>query len=164
MILIFRLLHLTRIIDLERAFRALSLFQGATWLLLRRKWEQQVRWERIIRVPGEPALCPETLLLKYVELTCDKVPAGSPLLISLGAPYAPLTSNSIGRITKNALSAFGVDVSAFGAHSTRGRGWLCIKGGGYPPNKFVKLGGEKTHRHFRPTTSAWEPPKGQRKS
>ena len=118
----FRLLHLSRSIDLARTFRALSLFQGALWLLLRRKGEQQLRWERILKWPGQPALCPETLLLKYVELTHNKVPAGSPLLVTLGAPYTPLSANTIGGLTKDLLNKLGVDTLAFAAHSTRGAG------------------------------------------
>ena len=130
LILMFRLLHLARSVDLSRTYRALSCFQGASWILLRRKGEVQPRWERVLRWPGEPALCPETLLLKYVELTHTKVPAGSPLLVSLGAPYTPLSSNTIGSITKRLLGTYGIDTLAFAAHSTRGAGVAMYKRGG----------------------------------
>ena len=42
------------------------------------------------------------------------------MFLSLNPPYAPLSSNSIGRITKNLLQKMDVPVNIFGAHSTRG--------------------------------------------
>lgn len=67
-----------------------------------------------------PRICPATTLEDYIAITKDDRPANvSNLLITMKHPYKGATSQSISRWIKQLLAESGVDVAAFGAHSTR---------------------------------------------
>ena len=117
-----RLLQLTRSIDLHRCWRVLAKGSEDTWFLkIRRKGHHQAAWEQLLHVPSYPALSPMDLCFRYVQLTAHVTP-GSQLLRSLKPPFAPLSANTIGSITKALLDKLGVPMGAFGPHSTRGAG------------------------------------------
>ncbi|KAL0849300.1 hypothetical protein ABMA28_013624 [Loxostege sticticalis] len=65
-------------------------------------------------------ICPAKTLEDYLHVTREDRPARvSNLLITVKRPYRSATAQSISRWIKQALSESGVDVAAFGAHSTR---------------------------------------------
>ena len=55
LILVFRLLHLCRSIDLQRALRTLSLQGDRLFLLIRRKNQSYYGWEEVMQLPGAPS-------------------------------------------------------------------------------------------------------------
>ena len=120
-IVVMRLLHLCRSIDLARSFRKMSKFQGNCYFWLRRKVYKRPRWEPLMSLPDWPEISPQRLLLHYVSLTAQAGQPSGKIFLSLNAPFTPLSSSSIGRITKKVLREMGVPMSVFGAHSTRGK-------------------------------------------
>ena len=68
------------------------------------------------------SLCPRLCLQQYEETTKELRPkdGSQQLLIATVAPHKPVVSSTIARWLKEVLSASGVDVSIFQAHSTRG--------------------------------------------
>jgi hypothetical protein len=136
LILIFRLLQLYRSVDLERTFRVCSLFQGTLYVSTRRKGAAQPAFEQVISLPTPP----RHLLQRYVDLTSHQAQPGSPLLRALNRPFSPLKANSIGSITKRLLEKFGVPVSIFGPHSTRGAGVQLYKRLGMSSEEVCEIG------------------------
>ena len=118
-IIVLRLFHLCRSIDLARAFRAQSKLSDKQYWLLRRKGAKKPGWEALLSLPI-PTVSPVHLLNKYVALTASQGKVGGPVFLAVTPPFAPLTANSIGRITKNILMKLGIPVNIFVAHSTRG--------------------------------------------
>ena len=53
-------------------------------------------------------------------MTAYQAPSGSLLLRQSKPPYAPLSNNTVGSITRNLLQQFGIPASFWGPHSTRG--------------------------------------------
>ncbi len=98
MIIIMRLLHLCRSVDLAKSLRALSRQVDDTYILMKRKGQQLAQWKKLIAVPQED-LSRVHLLLKYVEMTSHLCLPGSLLLRALTPPHLPLTANSVGSIT-----------------------------------------------------------------
>jgi hypothetical protein len=147
LILVMRLLHLTRSIDLARCYRAYSHFDNAFWVLLQRKGDKGVRWERLIRVSHTPAICPCTLLQRYVQLTPEVSP-GAPLLATLQAPYTALTASRIAAVTKVALAKVGVSTKSFAPHSTRGAGVNMYKKWGFSSEQVCEIGKWKNVQTF----------------
>ena len=80
------------------------------FILIQRKGWVKPQWEAMVTVPKCPQICPWTLLQKYVALTSKHVPPGSPVFRCLKPPFAPMKANSIGSLTKMALSYLGIDV------------------------------------------------------
>lgn len=65
-------------------------------------------------------ICPVTALRDYISATVNKRSENrGQLLLTHKAPYKPASTQSISRWIKQVLSESGVDVSTFGAHSTR---------------------------------------------
>ena len=81
-ILILRLFHLCRSVDLQRSRRRKALMQGATWLWLQRKGQARGHFEKLLQLPCA-ALSPAHLLDAYVKLTAERGPQGGPLFVSL---------------------------------------------------------------------------------
>ena len=70
------------------------------FVLMQRKGCLRPQWEAMVTIPDVPTLFPWTFLKRYVDLTARKVPAGTPVFISLkGPPFVPLKANSTGSIT-----------------------------------------------------------------
>ena len=63
---------------------------------------------------------PLTAPCKCVQATQRFAQPKHPVLISLHHPYKPLSSNTIGSLTRKGLQPLGVDTQAWGAHSTYG--------------------------------------------
>ena len=156
LILALRLFHLCRLIDLAQMWRTLSSTSSASkefnkdglFVLLKRKGAHAASWEQVLRLPVRD-ISPLDLMLQYVHLT-SHLPPGSLLFVSLRPPFAPLTANSIGRVTKHALEKLGVPISVFGPHSSRGAGVKMYKALGLSSEHVCELGKWKKKRgHFR---------------
>ena len=146
-IMMLRIFHLCRSVDLKQALRATSKFQGSRWILMKRKGARKHSWERLLTVPNK-SLCPVHLLDSYVNLTVSKGKKGGSLFLSLLPPYGPLSANSIGRITKGILRRMGVPTGVFGAHSTRGAAVKMYKSMGLPSELVCELGSWKNSEAF----------------
>ena len=83
----------------------------------------------------------------YVHLTSHVQP-GTPLFVSLHPPFAPLSANSIGRITRKLLLSLGIPMSVFGPHSTRGAAVKMYKRLGLSSEMVCELGGWKNTQAF----------------
>ena len=110
LVLVFRLLHLTRSIDLSRTFRCISSQDHDYFILLRRKGSMKAAWERLLDF-NVRELSPLQLVLRYVELTKDIAKEGTPLLRSLAPPYPPPFSQFGGAYHQKCFGEVG------GAHS-----------------------------------------------
>jgi hypothetical protein len=64
-------------------------------------------------------ICPATVIQDYIEKTREIRKSSKNLLLTFKRPHKPATSQSISRWIKQVLGEAGVDVSVFGAHSTR---------------------------------------------
>ncbi|KAI8441960.1 hypothetical protein MSG28_005631 [Choristoneura fumiferana] len=68
----------------------------------------------------KPNICPATVLRDYIALTRDIRPENAlNLLLTVKRPFKCATAQTIGRWIKQVMAESGVDVAAFGAHSTR---------------------------------------------
>ncbi len=139
LILCMRFFMLCRNVDLERMYRTISFIDEQPFVLVQRKGWPKPRWEALVRLPAHPQLCPWTLLQRYVAMTA-KVATGTPVFRALQPPFAPLKANSIGSITKRALSALGVDTSVWKPHSTRGAGVTMLKRLGMSSEEVCEVG------------------------
>ena len=139
LIIVMRLLHLCRSVDLAQTYRSISFQEKTPYILMKRKGQQLAQWERLI-VMGQKPLCPTQLLLKYVSLTAVQCLPGSPLIRAVTPPFHPLTANSVGRITKNILQKLGVPMNIFGPHSTRGASVKMYKSLGLTSEIVCELG------------------------
>ena len=147
LILCLRLVHLCRSIDLQQSWRTLS-FQGdKLFLLLQRKGQKTAQWEPIIKLSCQD-ISPVKLLLQYVSMTRTSCLPGSPLFRSVVKPFKPLTANSLGRITKLALTNLGIPTNVFGPHSTRGAGVKMYKAMGLDSETVCQLGKWKNAEAF----------------
>ena len=146
-IVVLRLLHLCRSIDLARALRSQSKLADKQYWLLKRKGAKRPGWEALLSLPI-PSVSPVHLLNKYVALTSSQGKAGGPVFLAVTPPFAPLTSNSIGRITKNILLHMGIPVTIFGAHSTRGAAVKMYKSLGLTSEVVCELGCWKNAEAF----------------
>ena len=149
LILVLRILQLCRSIDLERMWRTLSKVDDEYYIKIRRKGHARPAWEQIVQLPGtQRAISPLHLLLRYVALTCVCLP-GSQLFRSLTPPFKPLTSNSLGRITKDLLGKLGVQISSWKPHSTRGAGVKLYKKLGLSSEQVCEIGKWKNASAFQ---------------
>ena len=119
LILCFRLIALYRSVDLERLYRKVSVVSGEPYVWVRRKGWMSPRWEKVVSIPGEEELSPWHLLMRYVSLTKEWAQPGSQVLRSHVSPHAPLTADTIGKLTKKLLARAGVP-SVWAPHTTRG--------------------------------------------
>lgn len=71
--------------------------------------------------PAHPKLCVGQCLKAYEQRTANlRTSSHSQLLISFRRPHLPVSSASLARWVRWVMSLAGIDVSVFGAHSTRG--------------------------------------------
>ena len=139
LIICWRLIQLTRSIDLARMYRKVSFLQGKPYIFIQRKGWLEPRWEEVVCLPNQPAICPWSLLKAYVTLT-PLVPAGTPVLRTLHSPYLALSSNTIGSLTSKMLSSLGLPKGVWGAHSTRGAGVTMYKELGLSSEQVCEIG------------------------
>ena len=139
LIISWRLLQLSRSVDLARTYRQVSMVGDVPFVWVQRKGWRSPRWEEVVCVPGLPDLCPWILLKRYTAATAD-VPAGSPLLRGLRPPYAPLGAGTVGSVTRRILASMGVRTTVWGPHSTRGAGVLMYKGLGLSAEEVCEVG------------------------
>ena len=144
---VLRLFHLCRSIDLARALRSQSKLADKQYWLLKRKGAKRPGWEALLSLPF-PSVSPVHLLNKYVALTASQGKGGGPVFLAVTPPFAPLTANSIGRITKNILLQMGIPVTIFGAHSTRGAAVKMYKSLGLTSEVVCELGCWKNAEAF----------------
>ena len=140
LIIVCRLLNLYRSVDLARTWRCQSSVGKQFYVLTQRKNQKKPQWEALIAIPDHPAICPVTLMKHYVQMTAHQVPSGSILLRQLKPPYAPLSNNTVGSITRNILTKFGVPTSFWGPHSTRGAGVQLYKKLGLTSEEVCEVG------------------------
>ena len=89
LIIVSRLLNLSRSIDLARTWRCQSQVGNILYILTQRKNQKRPQWEAVVRVDNSPSVSPCHLLKSYVQLTALVVPAGSLLLRQLHPLPAP---------------------------------------------------------------------------
>ena len=131
---------LCRNIDLERMYITISMVGNKCFVLIQRKGWLKPQWEAVVQIPEIPQICPWTLLQKYVAMTSHLVTQGSPVFISLGPPIVPLKANSIGSLTRNGLTALGIDTTVWKPHSTRGAGVTMMKNLGMASEEVCEIG------------------------
>ena len=108
-------------------------------------------------LPGAPLCCPKTLVLRYVTMTAKCAAPGSALLRSLVPPFAPLSAKTVGSVTKQLLSEFGVQTTFFGPHSTRGAAVKMFKKFGLSSDQVAQLGKWKNlGPPFLITSPSWD--------
>ena len=147
LIMVLRLLHLCRSVDLAQTWRTIShSSSNEVYILIQRKGATFPSWEKLLCLPLKE-VCPVALILRYVHMT-SHLPAGSLLLTALKPPFAPLTPNSIGRVSKQILAQLGVPIKAFGPHSTRGAGVKMYKSLGLSSEYVCELGKWKNPTAF----------------
>ena len=125
LVIVWRLLHLYRSVDLSHLLRLWSHApdHNALFIAAKRKGWASHRWERVMIVADYPRICPATLLFCCTKMTEDAVKdldPRAPVLIGLVRPYKPLTVSRISSLTKIVLARHGIDISVFKAHNTRG--------------------------------------------
>ena len=77
LILLLRLCHLCRSVDLQRCCRRLA---AGCWLQLRRKGALRAKFERLLELQ-QPAVSPLHVAKRYVEFTAGQVPPGGALFV-----------------------------------------------------------------------------------
>ena len=147
LILVLRLLHLCRSVDLCQILRTISR-QGSRIFILMKKKGSGLEWEELLSLRGAACCCPTTLILHYVTLTSHCALPGTPLFRSLSPPYPPLTAKALGSITKCLLTAFGVPTQVYGPHSTRGAAVKMFKKLGMTSDQVAQLGKWKNLEAF----------------
>ena len=104
-------------------------------------------WEPVIDGDLPLSVNPTKLLHLYVRLTHRAGTPGGPLFLSLKGDR-PLKADSIGSLTKQMLHKFGVDMSVWGPHSTRGAGVALYKNMGLSSEQVCELGQWKNAAAF----------------
>ena len=122
LILCCRLLCLYRSNDLQNLKREVSVINQVPYIKIKRKGQRSFKWERVVCIPEHPQISPFHLIKEYVARTRKQGKPGGPLLLSLQAPWRPLSSDTVAIVTKRAMKLFGIPSHIWGAHSTRGAG------------------------------------------
>ena len=135
-----RFFMLCRNIDLARMYRSFSSVDGKPFILIQRKGWRIPQWEAMVVIESCPAICPWTLLKRYVQLTSQDAAAGSLVFRALTPPYTPLCANSIGSLTRKGLQQLGLDISVWKPHSTRGAGVTMFKKLGLTSEEVCEVG------------------------
>ena len=125
---------------LERMHRTFSLVDGQPFVLMQRKGWKFAQRESIMTMPDNSHMCPWALLKRYVALTAHQCPRGSYVFRSSNPPFHPLKANSIGSLTRQALSQLGVDTSVWKPHPTRGAGVAMYKSLGLSSEEVCEIG------------------------
>ena len=146
-ILVMKIFHLCRSVDLARTYRRRATLNGQVFISIRRKGTSRPRFEQLMRLQWKN-ISPACLLERYVSLTRTKADPGSSLFLSARSPFKPLSANTIGSITKRLLKKFQIPVGAFGAHSTRGAAVKFFKSLGLSSEQVCELGSWKNAQAF----------------
>jgi hypothetical protein len=85
LIIVSRLLNLSRSIDLARTWRCQSQVGDVLYVLSQRKNQKRPQWEAFVKLDS-PSVSPAHLLKRYVAMKAHLVPAGSLLLRQLVPP------------------------------------------------------------------------------
>ena len=125
-------------IDLCRTYRTMSMVDDKPFVLVRRKGKKAPTWEGVISMPKNPEISPWHLVCRYVEMTAQ-CPAASALLRSVKHPFAPLSANTIGSITKKLMKALELP-DHWRPHSTRGAGVMLYKKLGLSSEQVCEIG------------------------
>ena len=104
--------------------------------------------EELVRIPEQPAICPWALMTRYVSLTSNKS-TGSHLFCLLQPPFTPLTANTLGSLTKRCLTRLGLNMTFWGAHSTRGAAVGMYKRLNFASEEVCELGKWKNTQAFQ---------------
>ena len=110
------------------------------FIIIQRKGQKKPQWEPVLQLPQNQELCPWTVLKAYVAKTFGSIPNGSPALRALQPPFAPLKANTIGSITKRALTALGINTQFWKPHATRGAGVTMYKKLGLTSEQVCEIG------------------------
>ena len=89
---------------------------------------------------------PPTLVVALCWLDCVPCPKNGTVLLTLSKPHGPLSSNTVGSITKRLLHTFGISTAHWGPTLLEGRGSLFTVSWGCRLMKFVRLGNGKALR------------------
>ena len=81
-------------------------------------------------------------------MTSSQAPSGGPVILSLKAPFKPLSSDRIGSVTKNLLKKLGVPTEFYGPHSSRGAAVRMFKELGVSSEIVCELGKWKNQGTF----------------
>ena len=149
LIIVWRLCQLYRSIDLARTVRTLSFCNGKCYVLTKRKNAKNYSWETVIDNHLPKGVNPRQLLTSYVEKTAHYGKKGGPLLLGLVKPYVPLSSNTIGSLTRGILHKHGIPIQEFGPHSTRGAGVAMYKNLGLSSEAVCEVGKWKNMGAFQ---------------
>ena len=140
LIIVWRLLHLYRSVDLAHLRRLWAKGpNGELYIAAQRKGWLSYRWERVMVLPNHPNVCPLHLIVRYMHITPEGAPR-VPLLVALVKPHGALSSDRVGALTKHILQAHGVDVTHYKPHTTRGAGKLIHKQMNLPPDISCEIG------------------------
>ena len=140
LIIVWRLLHLYRSVDLAHLRRLWAKGpNGELHIAAQRKAWLSYRWERVMVLPNHPTTCPLHPIVRYMHITLEGTPRG-PLLIGLVKPHGALSSDRVGALTKQILHTQGVDVTHYKPHTTRGAGKLMHKQINLPPDISCEIG------------------------
>ena len=99
-------------------------------------------------MPKTPEISPRQLLLHYVAWTASFDTKNGTVLLTLSKPYGPLSSNTLGNITKWLLQTFGISTAHWGPHSTRGAGVTFYRQLGLPADEICEIGKWKSTEAF----------------
>ena len=135
-----RLLCLYRSSDLANIKRVVSVVNEVPFIQIKRKGWKVHKWERVVSLPECPQISPFHLMQAYVAKTRSHGKPGGGLLLALKPPYKPLSSDTIGSITKRILESHGVPPKFWGAHSTRGAGVGLMKSLGLSAEEVCEIG------------------------
>ena len=138
---------LYRFIDLQRAYRTVSRIGDVLYIKVRRKGWDTFHFEKVLSIPNLPEVSPSHLLVHYVQLTAS-APEDSPVLLSLSGDRKPVSADTIGGITRRALTKYGVPSAAWGTHATRGAAIKLLDRFGLTPQQIADLGKWKSLEAF----------------
>ena len=134
--------------DLARLYRCVSQVGDDLFILSRRKGWRTPQWELVLELPKTPEVSPRHLLLHYVALTASLAPKNGTVLLTLFKPHGPLSSNTVGSITKRLLHTFGISTAHWGPHSTRGAGVTFYRQLGLQADEVCEIGKWKSTEAF----------------
>ena len=140
LIICWRLLGLHRSVDLARLQRCVSLVGSTPFVLVRQKGWRTPKWEQVLSLPSLPSVSPWHLLQAYVALTATHAAPGDLVLRSLRPPFAAVTADTVGSVTRHVLLKGGVNTRAWAPHSTRGAGVRMFKDLGMSAEEVCEIG------------------------
>ena len=92
LILVWRFVGLYRSVDLSRTYRTICEPDGKLYIRVQRKRKRPL-FDRVMELP-DPGISPAHSLRDYVQKMAHLVPAKEPVLVSLNAPFAPISRNN----------------------------------------------------------------------